>query len=414
MDYCRKPELLMPAGSPRVLETVLRYGADAVYLGSEALSLRAKARNFSDEELKEALALTHGLGKKLYLTVNIFAHNEDLPDAEKLFRMIDGWTDKPDAFIISDFGLIRMAKRLCQSVPLHISTQTNSTNYETFLFWYELGARRVVCARELSLSELAELRARLPQDLEIECFVHGAMCMSYSGRCLISNFLTGRDANRGSCTQPCRWEYYLCEETRPGQYMPVEETERGTYLYNSKDLCMIEYLPELIRTGAASLKVEGRMKTELYGATVARAYRMALDDLSESEALYREHLPRYRAEVQKCTTRSFCTGFYFGRPDASAQNYESSEYFKDYIYLGTVEKDERGLYLRQKNRFFCGDAVEAIRADGSDIPCRILSFETENGEIQESCPHPGQKLYLHSDAPLREHDILRKENKGEE
>ena len=285
------PELLIPVGSPELLPVALAFGADAVYCGSSALSLRAKADNFTDDALREALRLTHSLGRKLYLTVNIFAHHGDLPDAEDLFRRISGWSDRPDAFIVSDPGIFRLARRLCPAVPLHISTQANSTNEETAAFWKDLGAERIVCARELSLEEIAALVRACPDGPGLEVFVHGSMCMSYSGRCLISSFLNGRDANRGLCTQPCRWKYYLSEETRPGEYMPLEETERGIYLYNSRDLCMISHLPELLAAGVCSLKVEGRMKNELYIAAVTRAYRMALDALAEGEDAYRKVLP---------------------------------------------------------------------------------------------------------------------------
>ncbi len=405
-----KPELLMPAGSMDVLKTVITYGADAVYLGADILSLREKAKNFDADGLQEALRYAHERGKKVYLAVNIYAHNEDLPAAEAFFTELRTREEQPDAFICSDFGIISMARRICPAVPIHISTQTSCTNYETFLFWYGLGVRRVVCARELSLQEIREIRARIPADMEIECFVHGAMCMSYSGRCLISNFLASRDANHGACTHPCRWKYYLTEETRPGEYMPVEEDGRGTYLYNSKDLCMIEHLPELMEAGICSFKVEGRMKTQLYGATVARAYRLGIDAAAEDPARYREMLPWLQAEVRRCTTRSFCTGFYFGKPGADAQNYESSEYYKDYIYLGTVEEDEGGLFLYQKNKFSVREEIEMIRPDGSNSFLHITSFTTETGEKQESSPHPGQKLYITSDTGLKPGDILRLEN----
>lgn len=401
------PELLMPVGSPAVLPVALQYGADAVYLGSDALSLRAKADNFTDEALQEAIRYTHSLGKKLYLTVNIFAHEEDLKAARALFSMLNVWTDRPDAFIVSDFGIFRLANTLCPSVPVHISTQTNSTNSETFRFWYEQGVRRVVGARELSLTELTALKKHIPEEMEIEVFVHGSMCMSYSGRCLISNFLNGRDANRGLCTQPCRWQYYLCEETRPGEYMPIEENERGTYLYNSRDLCMISYLPELIQAGVSSLKVEGRMKNELYVGTIARAYRLALDALSESEEAYRRLLPWCEEEVLKVTTRDYCTGFYFGKPGPGAQNYASSSYRQDYRFLGILRQDRDGFYIRQKNKFSVGETVEAIRPDGSQVPFSVDAFITENGERLESCPHPGQKLYLKTSASLRDYDLLR-------
>ncbi len=406
-----KPELLMPVGSPSVLPLALRFGADAVYLGSDALSLRAKAENFTDEALREAIRLTHEQGKKLYLAVNIFAHEDDLADAEKLFSLIASWDDSPDAFILSDFGLFRMAQNLCPNVARHVSTQTNSTNAETFRFWFGLGASRVVAARELSLRELEQIRKKIPEEMEIEAFVHGSMCMSYSGRCLISNYLSGRDANRGLCTQPCRWKYYLCEETRPGQYMPIEESERGTYLYNSRDLCMIGHLPELLKAGVSSLKVEGRMKNELYLATITRAYRLALDALAESEEAYRDILPWCEEEVLKCTTRDYCSGFYFGRPDAGSQNFESSRYRTDYRYLGLVEADGKGLFIRQKNKFSAGDPIEAIRPDGTNIPLTVRFFETEDGLRQENCPHPGQKLYLHTDAILYQSDVLREKTK---
>lgn len=405
------PELLMPVGSPSVLPLALKYGADAVYLGSDALSLRAKADNFTEEALREAVRYTHSLGKKLYLAVNIFAHEGDLDGARRLFSELSAADDRPDAFIISDLGILRLAGRLCPQVPVHISTQTNSTNSETLCFWYELGVRRVVCARELSLEELKEIRRRIPADMEIEVFVHGSMCMSYSGRCLISNFLNGRDANRGLCTQPCRWKYYLCEETRPGEYLPVEESERGTYLYNSRDLCMISHLPALLEAGAASLKVEGRMKNELYVATVARAYRRALDALAESEEAYRRILPWCEAEVLKVTTRDYCTGFYFGRPGAEAQNFESSAYRQDYRFLGVAEEDEKGIFIRQKNKFSAGEHIQAIRPDGSDQELTVDAFCTEAGERRLSCPHPGEKLYLKTNAVLKESDILREEMK---
>ena len=403
------PELLIPVGSPELLPVALAFGADAVYCGSSALSLRAKADNFTDAALREAIRLTHSLGRKLYLTVNIFAHHGDLPDAEDLFRRISGWSDRPDAFIVSDPGIFRLARRLCPAVPLHISTQANSTNEETAAFWKDLGAERIVCARELSLEEIAALVRACPDGPGLEVFVHGSMCMSYSGRCLISSFLNGRDANRGLCTQPCRWKYYLSEETRPGEYMPLEETERGIYLYTSRDLCMISHLPELLAAGVCSLKVEGRMKNELYIAAVTRAYRMALDALAEGEDAYRKVLPWCEREVYRCTTRDYCTGFYFGRPGPEAQNFESSAYRQDVRFLGCVQQDARGFYIRQKNKFRVGDPVLAVRPGGEDVSLHVLAFETEDGVRRDSCPHPGEKLYLITDAPLRHNDILRED-----
>ena len=402
-----KAELLLPAGSPDTLNAALRYGADAVYMGGGSLSLRAKADNLEEEELSAALRLTHSLGKKLYLAVNIFAHNEDLPKAEAYFCELARLEDKPDALIISDFGILGLARELCPEIPVHISTQTNSTNYETFRFWYRMGVRRVVCARELSLTEIREIREHVPEDMELECFVHGAMCMSYSGRCLISNYLTGRDANRGACTHPCRWKYALTEETRPGVYMPIEEDDRGSYLYNSKDLCMVEHLPELLDAGVSSLKVEGRMKNALYVATVARAYRLALDMCERDREAYRNHASWFAYEAGKCTSREFTTGFYFGKPGPDSQNYRSADYNRDCLYLGMLEQDEKGLFFRQKNKFCVGDWIEVIRPNGSNSLQKVKSLTSEDGTAQEACPHPLQKLYLETDGQLHEYDILR-------
>lgn len=403
----RLPELLMPVGGPESLPVALAYGADAVYLGLGSLSLRAKADNFDLPSLKEALSVTHGQNKRLYLTVNILAHPEDLKEAADLFKTLNALEDRPDAFIISDPGLFRLSRRHCPSVPVHLSTQASTCNEEAFLFWYEQGIRRIVCARELSLADISRIRERIPADMEIEAFVHGSMCMSYSGRCLISDFLTGREANRGACTQPCRWSYALVEEKRPGEYMPMEEDERGTYLYNSRDLCMIAHLPEMIRAGISCLKVEGRMKNELYLATIGRAYRLALDALKESEEAYRRLLPFLEEEVLKCTTRDHCTGFYFGKPGEEARNLNSSAYRQDYRFLGRVQQDEKGFFIIQKNKFSAGTPLELIRPDGSNIVFSVESFVTEIGEKMDSCPHPGQKLYLHTQADLHNQDIIR-------
>lgn len=402
----KKPELLMPAGSLELLKTVIAYGADAVYLGGETMSLRAKAKNFTMPEIREGIRYAHEHGVKVYVAANIFAHNADLRTAMKFFLLLK--SAQPDALIISDPGVFTLAKSLVPEIPVHISTQANNTNYGTFLFWYEQGVRRVVAARELSLRELTEIRAQIPEDMEIESFVHGAMCISYSGRCLISSFLTGRDANQGACTHPCRWKYQLVEETRPGEYMPVFEDERGTYLYNSKDLCMIDHIPELVDAGIDSLKVEGRMKNALYAATVARAYRTAIDDYCEDAEKYYRKLFWYQEEVNKCTTRDFCTGFYFGAPDADAQIYGSNTYHQDYVYLGTVAMEEGRPYLLQKNKFSVGETLEVIRPDGSNLPATVRSLTDEEGNSVESAPHPGQKLYLDLGIELQEYDILRR------
>ena len=303
----RKLELLIPASSLEVLKTAVIFGADAVYIGGEAFGLRAKARNFTIEEMAEGVVFAHEHDVKVYVTANILAHNYDLDKAREYFIELREKVH-PDALIISDPGMFSIAKEVVPDIDIHISTQANNTNYATFNFWNKMGARRVVTARELSLKEIKEIRDNIPDDMEIETFIHGAMCISYSGRCLLSCFMTGRDANRGACTHPCRWKYYVMEESRPGEYMPVYENERGTYIFNSKDLCMIEHIPELIEAGIDSFKVEGRMKTALYVATVARTYRMAIDDYLKDPDLYRNNIPFYKSEIAKCTYRQYTTG----------------------------------------------------------------------------------------------------------
>ena len=330
----RDTELLIPAGSLEVLKVAVNYGADAVYIGGEDFGLRAKAHNFTLEEMKEGVEYCHNAGVKLYVTANIFAHNDDLEGVREYFENL-----KPigiDALIISDPAIFMMAKEILPNVEIHISTQANNTNYGIYRFWYQQGAKRVVSARELSLEEIRQIRENIPEDMEIESFIHGAMCISYSGRCLLSHFLTGRDANQGACTHPCRWKYSVVEEKRPGEYFPVDEDDRGTYIFNSKDLCMIEHIPDLIDAGIDSFKIEGRMKTALYVATVARTYRKAIDDFIESPALYEKNLEYYKSEIGKCTYRQFTTGFYYGKTDSDSQVYDNNEYVKDYIYVCTV------------------------------------------------------------------------------
>lgn len=329
----------MPAGSLEVLKTAVVYGADAVYIGGEVFSLRAKARNFSAGEMAEGIAFAHARGVRVYVTVNIFARNEDLEEAAAYIGMLRDMKPEPcDALILSDPGIFSVVKRVWPEAEIHISTQANSTNYETYRFWWELGVRRVVAARELSLGEIREIRERIPEGMEVECFVHGAMCISYSGRCLLSNYFTGRDANRGACTHPCRWKYAVSEETRPGEYLPVYENDRGTYLLNSRDLCMVEHIPALLEAGIDSFKVEGRMKTALYVACIARAYRKAIDDCLASEELYRSRMDWYLSEVSMSANRRYTTGFYFGPAGRDAQIYEDSAYVKDAVYLGIVEE----------------------------------------------------------------------------
>ncbi len=411
MQNRKKPELLIPAGSLEVLKTAVIFGADAVYIGGEAFGLRAKAKNFDDADMKAGIAFAHEYNVKVYVTANILAHNEDLAGAKEYFENLGEM--HPDALIISDPGMLMLAKKHCPEIDIHISTQANNTNYLTFDFWHEQGAKRVVCARELSLKEISEIRSHIVPEMEIECFVHGAMCISYSGRCLLSSFLAGRDANRGACTHPCRWKYAVVEEKRPGEYMPVYENERGTYIFNSKDLCMISHIPELIDAGIDSFKIEGRMKTALYVATVTRSYRKTIDAYFESEECYRSHMPWYLEEIAKCTYRQFTTGFYFGKPNEETQIYDSSTYEKEYIYLGNIQGvDADTVLIEQRNKFCVGDEIEVMKPDGKNVKATVLSIRNENGEEQESAPHPKQLLHvrLKTEVPCEQYDLLRVKN----
>ena len=390
----KHPELLIPASSLEVLKTAVMFGADAVYIGGEAFGLRAKAKNFSMEEIREGIAFAHAHDVKVYITANILAHNGDLSGVRAYFEELK--EIRPDALIISDPGVFMIAREVCPEIDIHISTQANNTNYGTYQFWHQLGARRVVTARELSMAELKEIREKAPADLEMETFIHGAMCISYSGRCLLSNYFTGRDANRGACTHPCRWKYAIVEETRPGEYMPVYENERGTYIFNSKDLCMIEHIPELIDSGIDSFKIEGRMKTALYVATVARTYRKAIDDYLESPELYRKNMDWYLDQISNCTYRQFTTGFFFGKPDESAQIYDNNTYVKEYTYLGIIgECTADGLYrIEQRNKFSVGEQIEIMKPDGRNIPVVVRRIVDEEGQEMQSAPHPKQVLYI--------------------
>ena len=405
----KKPELLIPAGSLEVLKTAVRFGADAVYIGGEAFSLRAKARNFSEEEMREGIELAHSHGVKVFVTANILAHNEDLEQAADYFRTLKEL--KPDAILIADPGIFDIAMSICPEIPVHISTQANNVNAGTFLFWNRLGARRVVCGRELSLKEIRQIRDRIPVDMEIEAFVHGAMCISYSGRCLLSNFMAGRDANHGECAHPCRWKYSVTEETRPGEHMQVFENERGTYLFNSKDLCMIEYIPELIEAGVDSLKVEGRMKNALYVATVARTYRKAIDDYMTDEKLYRANMEWYKEQIGSCTIRPFTTGFFFGRPGTDSMIYDSNTYVKNYTYIGTVreiEDDAQTCVIEQKNKFEVGEELEIMKPDGENVPVSVLGIKDDEGNAMENAPHSRQILHVRLSVCPEEGDILRR------
>ena len=428
----RYPELLIPAGSLEVLKVAVLFGADAVYIGGEVFGLRAKAKNFTLEEMREGVIFAHMHNVKVYVTANILAHNNDLQDAYKYFEELR--EVEPDALIISDPAIFTIAREVLPDMEIHISTQANNTNYGTFNFWYKQGAKRVVTARELSLEEIKEIRNNIPEDMEIETFIHGAMCISYSGRCLLSSFMAGRDANQGACTHPCRWKYSVVEESRPGEYMPVYENDRGTYIFNSKDLCMIEHIPELIEAGIDSFKVEGRMKTALYVATVARTYRMAIDDYKKSIELYKSRIDYYKAEIAKCTYRQYTTGFFFGKPDENTQIYDSNTYIREYTYLGIIGGKITGVELdseeletsrmmeevgrdtiiyetEQRNKFLVGEEIEIMKPDGTNMTVTVKAIYNEKGESMDSAPHPKQKLYISLSKEADINDILRKQEK---
>mgnify|MGYP001044654224 FL=1 len=410
MEDIKKPELLLPAGNLETLKTAVIYGADAVYIGGDAYGLRAKAENFSMEEMEEGIAFAHSHNKKVYVTANITAHNEDLKGLRQYFKELKAFGDnRPDAVIVSDPGVFTIAKEEIPEIEIHISTQANNTNYETYRFWHGMGATRVVSARELSMAELKELREKIPEGMEIETFVHGAMCIAYSGRCLLSNYFTGRDANLGECTHSCRWKYHIVEEKRPGEFLPIEENERGTYIFNSKDLCMIEYIPELVDAGISSFKVEGRMKTNLYVATIARAYRKAIDEYFEDPSTYEKNKASYFEEVKRVVNRQFTTGFFFGKPSHEDHIYDRNTYDRPYTYLGMISGEKDGLYsLEQKNKFSVGEKIEVIKPNCETIEVVVKRMMDEEGNEIESCPHPKQLIYVDLGYDLEVNDILRR------
>ena len=408
----KKPELLIPSSSLEVLKVAITYGADAVYIGGDMYGLRAKAKNFSMEDMRQGISFAHEHGKKVYVTANITAHNRDLEGIRQYFKELKDI--KPDALIISDPGVFDIAKEVCPEIEVHISTQANNVNYGTYRFWHRMGATRVVSARELSIEEIGEIRKNIPDDLEIETFIHGAMCISYSGRCLLSNYFTGRDANLGACTHPCRWKYYITEENRPGEYLPIEENERGTYIFNSKDLCMIEHIPDIIHAGIDSLKIEGRMKTALYVAAVTRTYRQAIDDYYTDPALYEKNIPHYMEEISKCTYRQFTTGFFYGPTTHDTQIYDNNTYVKEYTYLGIIRgRNEAGLYeIEQRNKFSVGEQIEVMKPSGENILVNVNRIVDEEGNEMESCPHPKQKIFLDLGIELSQFDLLRRKEES--
>lgn len=406
-----KPELLAPAGNLEKLKKAIIYGADAVYIGGEEFSLRAAADNFTFEEMKDGVRFAHERGKKVYLTANIIPHNCDIEEyAEFLKEAVE---TEVDAVIISDLGLFDMTRELAPSLEIHISTQANNVNYRSADMWYKLGAKRVVAARELSLDEIREIRDKTPDDLEIEAFVHGAMCISYSGRCLLSNYMTGRDSNQGQCAHPCRWKYFLMEEQRPGEYMPVFENERGTFIYNSKDLCMIEHVDKLIEAGVTSFKIEGRVKSEYYVATVVKVYREAIDKYFENPENFKAD-PEWINELKKVSHRDYTTGFYFGKPGASEQHYKSSSYIREYDLAGIVEdydEETKTASIVQKNRFFKGDRVEFLRPYGKFFTQTIEFMTDADGNEIEVANKPQSIVKMKVDFPLEKDSMMRIEKK---
>lgn len=403
-----KIELLAPAGDIEKLKIAIEYGADAVYFGGEIFSLRAAAKNFTLENIKKGVEYAHSKEKKAYLALNIFAHNQDIDRLPEYLEKIKGIP--LDALIISDPGVIHMVKEYMPNVPIHLSTQANTTNYKSAEFWHLQGVERIVLARELSLQETNHIHKQVP-NLEIELFVHGAMCISYSGRCLLSNYMTERDANQGACSHPCRWNYYLVEEQRPGEYIPVNEDERGTYFFNSKDLCMIEHVPELIQSGAVSLKIEGRMKSIFYTAVIVGAYRKAIDAYYENPTKY-QYQEEWLDELKKVSHRNFTTGFYLDKPQSVDQNYDSSSYIREYDFVGLIKSydDNTGMAIvEQRNKICLGDQVEIIGPYTDFFTQTIQTMFDEEDNPIESAPHAQQVIKIKMEKPVKENFMIRKE-----
>lgn len=403
-----KIELLAPAGDLEKLKTAVDYGADAVYFGGEMFSLRAGAGNLSIDQMQEGIQYAHEKGVRCYLTINIFAHNEDILPLEEYLRKVKELDI--DAFIVSDPGVILMIRDIIPDAEIHLSTQANMTNYKTAQFWQNQGVERIVLARELTFQEIRQIREKLPQDMELEAFVQGAMCISYSGRCLLSNFMIERDANRGQCAHPCRWKYALVEEQRPGEYYPVEEDERGTYILNSRDLCMIQHIPELVEAGIASAKIEGRMKSSFYVATIVSAYRKAIDAYYEDPQHY-VFRSEWMDELKKVSHREFTTGFYFDHPTNKDQNYQTSAYTRNYTFIGVVKSynSSTGMAIvEQRNKMTVGEEIEVFGPYTDFFSQKLTVLLDEEGNPLESAPHPQQILQIKMEHPVSENFMLRK------
>jgi len=406
----KKPELLAPAGDLEKLKFAITYGADAVYFGGHSLGLRAKAKNFTTEEMVEGIKFAHDNSCRVFVTVNVLAHNDDLIDIGGYLRSLQ--EIGVDALIISDPGILEAAKEAVPEMELHLSTQANCTNYKSASFWHKQGIKRIVLARELSFNEIKEIRDKTPKTLELESFVHGAMCMSYSGRCLLSNYITDRDSNRGACSQPCRWKYGLVEESRPDEVFPVFEDDRGTFILNSKDLCLIGHIPALLNSGVESLKIEGRMKTAYYTGVTVKAYREAIDDFFTDPELYKSKIDYYMSEVSKCSHRSFTTGFYLGN-EGNRQKYETSSYIRNYDFVAVVlgRDEESGLtFIEQRNKFICGEGLEIISPNKHGFET-VKITEMYNEQMVRVCeaPHPQQRLWVRLDEEAVEFSMIRKQ-----
>lgn len=400
-----KPEILAPAGDFECLQSALSFGADAVFLAGKMFGMRSSPKNFDSDDLKKACELAHSIGKKIHVTCNILPKNSELPRLPEFLEYAQDCG--VDALIIADMGVLEMAKRYAPNVALHISTQAGVTNYAAANALYNMGASRIVMAREIPLDEVAEIRAKTPKELEIECFVHGAMCVSFSGRCLISSYLTGRDANHGDCAQPCRWKYHLFEEKREGQYFPVEEFDGGTYLYNSRDLCMIEHIPELVKAGVSSFKIEGRAKSSYYVAVTTNAYRHAVDDfIAEGENFKLK--PWIKEELEKISHREYSTGFYFGYEPGQTVN--DGGYIRHYDAAAFCEKsiDDNTSVISQRNKFFAGDTLDVLPPSGIPFNIKCISLINADGEPVDSAPHPMEVLTMKSDKPVPVGSVLRK------
>jgi len=403
-----KPELLAPAGNLENLKIAIIYGADAVYLGGEGFGLRARAKNFTLQQLAEGIKFAHDRGKRVYLTLNIIPHNEDLEGLPEYLVKLKEL--KLDAVIVSDPGVLSLVKSMIPEIEIHLSTQANTTNYASVNFWYEQGVNRIILARELSLEEIKEIVKKSPPDIKLETFIHGAMCISYSGRCLLSNYLISRDANRGDCAHSCRWKYYLMEEIRPGKYLPVYEDEKGTYIFNSKDLCMIEHLPLLIDAGISVFKIEGRMKGAYYVAAVVKAYRNQIDQyfLNPDQYIFDK---KYLDEVKKVSNRDYTTGFYFGKPAGNEQRYDSTKYIQSYDFTGLVldyNTENQIATIEQKNRMFVGEEVEIFGPDDDYFSQRIEKMWDDKNEEIEVAPHSEQIIQIKTVKPVQPWYIVRK------